>query len=67
MALKLGRRILLQFPFRNSASSTYAFEPFVSQPPGGTAVSGVVDQKSFIAMGGNLCLVPQFFYGLDAV
>ncbi len=67
MAFKLGRGIFLQLPVRNSANPTDALEPFVSEPAGGPAVSGIADDKCFITMGGNLSLIPHFLNRLDAM
>ena len=67
MAFKLSGGIFFKLPFRNSANAAHAFKPFVSQPAGGPAVSGIVDDKCFIAVGDNLRLISHFLYGLDAM
>lgn len=67
MAFKLSGRVFFQLPIRNTADSANPLEPLVSEPPGSPAVSGVVDDEGFIAVGGNLGLVSEYFDGFDAM
>jgi hypothetical protein len=67
MALELGGRILLQFPVRYAAHTANVFKPFIAEPAGGPAVSGIVDDEGFIAVRGNFSPVPNFVNGLDAM
>lgn len=67
MTFKKGRRIFFQLPFGNSARRTYGFEPFVSQPPRGATVAGIVDHKRLVAVGRNAGLVPDIFYRFNPV
>ena len=64
---KHGSRIFFQFPVRDTAGTARSFEPFVPEPPGGAAVSGVVDHKNTVAVGGNSGLVAHLFNGPDTV
>ena len=57
MAFERGGGILLQFPVGNAAGWAGAFEPFVSEPTCGPAVSGIVGRKCFVAVGGNPDLI----------
>ena len=57
MALEVGGRILGQFPFGNTANPAGPFEPFISKPAGCSAVSGIVDDKTLVAMGRNPGLI----------
>jgi hypothetical protein len=55
--LELGGRIFRQFPVGNTANTTGPFEPFISQPAGCPAVSGIGDQKGLVAMSSNSGLI----------
>ena len=64
---KHGNGIFLQLPVRNAAGTARSFEPFVSEPPGGTAVAGVVDHESAVAVGRDPGLVAHLFDGANTV
>jgi hypothetical protein len=57
MALEVGGRVFGEFPVGNTANRAGSFEPFVSQPAGGSAVSGIGDQKGLVAVGRNPGLI----------
>ena len=67
MALEVGGRIFGEFPVGNAADAAGAFEPFVSKPAGGSAVSGIGDHKGLVAMGRNPGLVAHDLDCLDPV
>ena len=67
MTLKLCRRVLCQLPFRNTADAAGTGKPFVTEPAGRPAVSGVRDQKHLVAMGCNSGLIAENVDGLDAM
>jgi len=67
LPLEKGGRVLFQFPLGNPAGPAHTFEPFVSQPTGRPAVSGVGNQKCFVAVGHNLSLIADDFNRFDAV
>jgi len=64
---KHGGGIFFQFPVWNTARVARSFKPFVPEPPGGTAVAGVVDHKGTVAVGRNPGLVAHFLDGTDTV
>ena len=67
MAFKLGGRILCYFPIGNTADTAYSPEPFISEPARRPAVSGIVDQKRFVAVGCNPGLTADDIDGLDSM
>ena len=67
MPLESGRGILGQLPVRDPAFRAGFPEPLVPEPTGGPAVSGVVDQKDPVAVGGDPGLIPGLFYRSDPV
>jgi len=67
MALELGGRIFSEFPLGNAANSARPFEPLVSQPAGGPAVSGIGDDEGLVAMGRNPGLIAHDLDLLDPV
>ena len=67
MAFKLGRRILCQFPVGNPADTASPFKPFISEPAGRPAVSGIGDQKRLVAVGCNPGLIACLFDGSNAM
>ena len=67
MAFETGGRILLQFPVRDPAYRANLAEPLIPQPPRCPAVTGIVDHKGLIAVGGNLRLVAGLLNGFDAM
>jgi len=64
---KHGGGIFFQLPVWNTACFARSFKPFVPEPPGGTAVAGVVDHKGTVAVGRNPGLVAHFLDGTDTV
>jgi len=67
MTFKLSGRVFFKLPFGNPANPAYTFEPLVSQPPGGAAVTGIVYHEGFVAVGGNPGLVSEFFDCFDTM
>ena len=67
MPAKHGGGIFFQLPVWNAACAARALEPFVPEPPGGAAVSGVVDHKNTVAVGGDSGLISHLFNGPDTV
>ena len=67
MTLEFGIVVFGQLPVGNAAFAANTFEPFVSKPPGGTTVSGVVHHKCFITMGRDTGLVTHDMDGFDTV
>jgi hypothetical protein len=67
MTLEMGGRIFGEFPLGNAADTASSFEPFVSEPAGGSTVSGIGDHEGFVAMGRNPGLVAHDFDCLDSV
>ena len=67
MALEMGGRILCQLPVGNPADTADPFKPFISQPACGPAVSGISDQKRFVAVGCNPGLTADDIDRLDSM
>jgi len=67
MALELSSRIFGEFPVGNTANTAGSLEPLVSQPAGGSAVSGIGNHESLVAMGRNPGLVAHDLDCLDSV
>ncbi len=67
MAPELCWRIFFQLPLRYAANPANAFKPFISKPAGGAAIPGIVDDESFIAVGGDFGLVSDLANDFDAV
>jgi hypothetical protein len=67
MTLELGGGILFQFPFRYAANAANALEPFVPEPAGGAAVSGVIDNECLVTVGGDFGLITQCVNGFYSV
>ena len=67
MALEVGGRIFGEFPVGNAADTAGSFEPFISKPAGGSAVSGIGDQKSLVAMSRDPGLIAHDLNCLDSM
>ena len=67
MAFEMGRRILCQFPVGNTANTADPSKPFISEPAGCPAVSGIVDQKRLVAVGCNPGLTADDINCLDSM
>ena len=67
MSFKSRGCVFLKLPLGYSARSADPFKPFISQPAGGPAVSGVVYHKGLTTVGGNLGLLSHLLNGFDAV
>ena len=67
MAFKSGRRILGQFPIRNAANTAGPPEPLISKPTSRSAVSGVGNQKCFVAVSGDPGLGSEDLHCFDTM
>lgn len=67
MPFEAGGGVFFQFPLGDFANWADFVEPFIAKPAGGTAVARIVDEKCFVAMGGDAGLFPDFFNGFDAM
>ena len=67
MSFKACGRVLFQLPFGNTADTTGSGKPFIAKPAGRPAVSGVHDQKHFVAVGCNSGLIADNVDGPDTM
>ena len=67
MALELCRRVFFELPLGNTANAAGSLEPFVPQPAGGTAVSGIGDHEGLVAVRRDPGLIARHLHRLDAV